>query len=388
MLYGRATETAAIGDLLSSAASGAGGALVLRGEAGVGKSALLDLAAATAGRPDPTGTGTGTGTGMRVLRASGVEPEADLAFAALHQLLRPVTGLLDALPAPQRDAVAGALGLAAPTSDRFLVSAGVLSLLTEAAVPGGLACLVDDVQWFDRASADTLLFAARRLRSEGIALLLAVRGDTPLKGLPELRVGGLDADSAGDLLDSRAAVAPAVRARLAALSGGNPLVLRETTARLTPDQLSGRAPLPDPLPGGEQLFGDQVSSLSEPARLVLLVASLDADLATVLRAAAALTTATPGTRTAAAPAAPSDGHADTAVLGDGVGGWVAEALREAETAGLVSVEGAAVRFRHPLVRSAVHGVAGSVRLRQAHAALAALVEGDRRAWHLAVTDIT
>ncbi|WP_101787636.1 helix-turn-helix transcriptional regulator [Nonomuraea indica] len=387
MLYGRATETAAIGDLLSSAASGAGGALVLRGEAGVGKSALLDLAAATAGRPDPPGRG------MRVLRASGVEPEADLAFAALHQLLQPVTGLLDALPGPQRDAVAGALGLAAPTSDRFLVSAGVLSLLTEAAVPGGLACLVDDVQWLDRASADTLLFAARRLRAEGIALLLAVRGDTPLKGLPELRVGGLDAGSAGDLLASRAAVAPAVRAHLAALSGGNPLILRETTARLTPDQLSGRAPLPDPLPGGEQLFGDQVSSLSEPARLVLLVASLDADLATVLRAAATLTGATPGTRTApAAPAAavqaaPSGGPAGVAVLGDGVTGWVAEALREAETAGLVSVEGATVRFRHPLVRSAVHGVAGSVRSRQAHAALATLVEGDRRAWHLAAASL-
>ncbi|MFG3441633.1 LuxR C-terminal-related transcriptional regulator [Nonomuraea sp. NPDC047897] len=367
MLYGRATETTAIGDLLSSAASGGGGALVLRGEAGIGKSALLDLAASTAGR------------GMRVLRASGVEPEADLAFAALHQLLRPVTGLLDTLPAPQRDAVAGALGLAAPTSDRFLVSAGVLSLLTEAAVPGGLACLVDDVQWFDRASADALLFAARRLRFEGIAMLLAVRGDAPPQGLPELRVGGLDAAGAGDLLASRAAVAPAVRARLAALSGGNPLVLCETTARLTPDQLAGRSPLPDPLPGGEQLFGDQVSSLTEPARLVLLVASLDADLATVLRAATALT----GGAAAATSAAP----AGATGFGEGVTGGVAEALREAESAGLVDVAGTTVRFRHPLVRSAVHAAAGGVRLRQAHAALATLAEGDRRAWHLAAASL-
>ncbi|MEU8108165.1 LuxR C-terminal-related transcriptional regulator [Nonomuraea muscovyensis] len=438
MLYGRATETAAIGGLLSSAASGQGGALVLRGEAGVGKSALLDLAAATAAATTAVTTAATTatttalttakgasrppGAGMRVLRASGVEPEADLAFAALHQLLHPVTGLLDALPAPQRDAVAGALGLAAPTSDRFLVSAGVLSLLTEAAAPGGLACLVDDVQWFDRASADALLFAARRLRAEGIAMLLAVRGDAPLKGLPELRVRGLDADSAGDLLASRATVAPAVRAHLAALSGGNPLVLRETTARLTPDQLSGRAPLPDPLPGGEQLFGEQVSRLSEAARLVLLVATLDAHLPTVLRASPTLAAATltpttpttlapvvppppatpteavpgtpPGVRgtppdgpAATTPAARADGPAGGVGLAEGSAGWVAEALREAETAELVFVEGAAVRFRHPLVRSAVHVAAGSVRLRQAHAALATLASGDRRAWHLAAASL-
>ncbi|MEV0145385.1 MULTISPECIES: LuxR C-terminal-related transcriptional regulator [unclassified Nonomuraea] len=359
MLYGRASETTAITGLLTSAAAGEGGALVLRGEAGVGKSALLSLAASLAASPGP-----GDGQAMRVLRAGGVEPEADLAFAALHQLLRPLTGLLDALPAPQRDAVAGALGLAAPSSDRFLVSAGVLSLLAEAAVPDGLLCLVDDVQWLDRASADALLFAARRLRTEGVAMLLAVRGDMPVKGVPELRVGGLDAASAGDLLGSRvtvtlgsdAGVAPAVRDRLVALSGGNPLVLRETAARLTAGQLAGSAPLPDPLPGGEQLFGDQVAGLGEPARLVLLAASLESDLDVVLRAASRLTGELPD---------PGNG------------------LAEAEAAGLMTVEGTRVRFRHPLVRSAVHAWAGSARLRQAHAVLAALVEGDRRAWHLA-----
>ncbi|NUW32694.1 AAA family ATPase [Nonomuraea sp. SMC257] len=367
MLYGRAAETAAITDLLASAAAGEGGALVLRGDAGVGKSTLLSLAAALA-RPSssPEGASEGApGRAMRVLRAGGFEPEADLAFAALHQLLWPVTGLLEALPGPQRDAVAGALGLAAPSSDRFLVSAGVLSLLTEAAVPDGLLCLVDDVQWLDRASADALLFAARRLRAEGVVMLLAVRGDMPVKGLPELRVGGLDAASAGDLLGSRAAVAPAVRDRLVALSGGNPLVLRETATRLTAEQLSGQAPLPDPLPGGEQLFGDQVAGLSETARLVLLAASLESDLDVALRASARLPKA-----------------AETAGIGAAVAG-----LQEAETAGLVSVEGSTVRFRHPLVRSAVHAWAGSVRLRQAHAVLAALVEGDRRAWHLAAASL-
>jgi predicted ATPase len=261
VLYGRDAEIAAIEALLASARAGEGRALALRGEAGVGKSALLDLAASLAG------SSAGSGAAMRVLRASGIEGESDLAFAALHQLLHPVIGLLDELPGPQRDALSGALGLAAaPASDRFLVSAGVLSLLAEAAAPGGLLCLVDDVQWFDRASADALLFAARRLRTEGVAMLLAVRGDSALKGVPELRVGGLDEESSGLLLDAAVTVAPEVRTRLAALTCGNPLVLRESAASLSPEQLAGRAPLPDPLPGGEQLFGEQIARLSARAR--------------------------------------------------------------------------------------------------------------------------
>ncbi|MER6944513.1 LuxR C-terminal-related transcriptional regulator [Nonomuraea sp. NPDC000554] len=348
MLYGRAAETTAIDDLISSASSGHGRALALRGEAGVGKSALLDLAASRAGA-------------LRVLRASGAEPESGLAYAALHQLLRPVTGLLDALPKPQRDAVSGALGLAAPAGDRFLVAAGALSLLVEASARDGLLCLVDDFQWFDRASADALLFAARRLRTERVALILAVRGDAhpAMGGQPdvvEVRVGGLDAESAAELLDSVVEVPAGTRARLVALTGGNPLVLRETAALLTPEQLSGRAPLPDPLPGGEQLFGRQVARLSGDARLVTLVAALDADLALVLRAVERLG-ADPG------------------------------ALHEAETSGLVSVSGAAIRFRHPLVRSAVHASASSVELRRAHTVLADLVDGDRRAWHLAAATV-
>src|SRR5690606_4026946 len=130
----------------------------------------------------------------------------------------------------QREAVAGALGLAAPRGDRFLVAAGVLSLLAEAAADGGVLCLVDDLQWLDRASADALLFAARRLRTERAAMLLAVRGDGVHKGVPEVRVRALDPESAAALVDARAAVAPAVRARLVSLTGGNPLVLGETLA--------------------------------------------------------------------------------------------------------------------------------------------------------------
>ncbi len=338
VLFGRSAEIATIDDVISRAREGAGDALVLRGEAGVGKTALLDLAASRSGS-------------MRVLRTTGVEPESDLAFAALHQLLRPVAGLLDTLPGPQREAVRGALGLGGGASgDRFLLAAGVLSLLAEAAAPDGLVCVVDDFQWVDRASADALLFAARRLATERIAMLLAVRGDAPVKGVAPLRLGGLPEPAAAELLD--AAMPPAVKRELVAATGGNPLTLREIVRRLSPGQLAGREPLPDPLPGGTQLFGEQVAALSADARLVALLAAVESDLDLVLRAAG---------RMAAAGAA----------------------LHELEAAGLVRVEGASVRFRHPLIRSAVHEAAAPASRRAAHEALAGLSEGDRRAWHLA-----
>nr|WP_206066677.1 LuxR family transcriptional regulator [Nonomuraea sp. FMUSA5-5] len=384
-MFGRSAEIAAIEDVISRARSGAGSALVLRGEAGVGKTALLDLAVTRRGD-------------LRVLRTTGVEPESDLAFAALHQLLRPVAGLLDALPEPQRAAVGGALGLGGGASgDRFLLAAGVLSLLAEAAAPHGLVCVVDDFQWVDRASADALLFAARRLGTERIAMLLAVRGDTPLKGVPSLPIDGLPEPAATGLLnaaapapwqedtaashaaagtgvpgvgvpDARVAgagvpedgagggMAPGVRRELAALTGGNPLALRETVRRLSPGQLAGREPLPDPLPGGTRLFGEQVAALSGEARLVALLAALEGDLDVVLRAAARM-------------------------------GAGREALHELEAAGLARVEGPSVRFRHPLVRSAVHEAATPADRREAHRALAGQAEGDRRAWHLAAATL-
>ncbi|MEV4573756.1 LuxR family transcriptional regulator [Nonomuraea jabiensis] len=338
MLFGRSAEIATIDDVISRAREGAGDALVLRGEAGVGKTALLDLAASRGGS-------------MRVLRTTGVEPESDLAFAALHQLLRPVAGLLDTLPGPQREAMRGALGLGGGASgDRFLLAAGVLSLLAEAAAPDGLVCVVDDFQWVDRASADALLFAARRLATERIAMLLAVRGDAPVKGVPPLRLGGLPEPAAAELLD--AAMPPAVKRELVAATGGNPLALREIVRRLRPGQLAGREPLPDPLPGGTQLFGEQVAALSDDARLVALLAAVESDLDLVLRASGAV-------------------------------GAGRVALQELEVAGLVRVEGASVRFRHPLIRSAVHEAAAPASRRAAHEALAGLSEGDRRAWHLA-----
>ncbi|MEV5496544.1 AAA family ATPase [Nonomuraea fuscirosea] len=371
MLFGRSAEIAAIDDLLGRARGGAGGALVLRGDAGVGKTALLDLAA------------TRTGS-MRVLRATGAEPESDLAFATLHQLLRPVTipagGLLDALPEPQREAVRGALGLAgAASGDRFLLAAGVLSLLAEASVPDGLVCVVDDFQWVDRASADALLFAARRLSTERIAMLLSVRGTLPVKGLPSLTLGGLPPDAATALMNADitsattrsgasagagVGVEAGVVRELVTLTGGNPLALREIVRLLSPAQLAGREPLPDPLPGGAQLFGEQVAALSPQARQVALLAAVEGDLDLVLRAAATLT---PSPGVTASPRTDA-GRA---------------ALHELEAAGLVSVSGAGVRFRHPLIRSAVHEAAAPADRRAVHAVLGGLCEGDRRAWHLA-----
>ncbi|MEU8274630.1 AAA family ATPase [Microbispora bryophytorum] len=340
MLYGRSAETAAIDDLIDRAGKGHGGALVLRGEAGAGKTALLDLAASRGGP-------------MRVLRTTGVEAEADLAFAALHQLLLPVAGLLDALPEPQAEAVRGALGLApAGSGDRFLLAAGVLSLLAEAAAPNGLICVVDDLQWVDRPSADALLFAARRLRTEPIAMPLAVRGDAPVKGLPSLEIAGLAQPAAAELLDAGFALAAPDRRDLVALTGGNPLALHETARLLTAAQRAGREPLPDPLPGGSRLFGDRVAALSPGARLTALLAAVESDLGLVLRAAERL------------------GAGDAA-------------LPELESAGLAGVSGTHVRFRHPLIRSAVYEAASPAARREAHAALAEVSGGDRRAWHLA-----
>ncbi|MFI7423156.1 LuxR C-terminal-related transcriptional regulator [Nonomuraea sp. NPDC049684] len=367
MLYGRSAEISVLDEVIARARGGAGGAVVLRGEAGAGKTALLDAAAARGGA-------------MRVLRLTGVESESDLAFAALHQLLWPVAGspgALDALPEPQRLAVRAALGLAAGgAGDRFLLAAGVLSLLVEAAAPDGLVCVVDDFQWIDRSSADALLFAARRLATERIAMLLAVRGDAAVKGVPlTVEVRGLAETAADELLASRHGALPVqVRRELVTLTGANPLALREIAARLTPAQLAGREPLPDPLPGGARLFGDRVAALSAAARLAALVAAVEGDLGAVLRATGRLLTDhadRPGTRNAPSTPAPMEAEA-----GRG-------ALVELEEGGLVEVSGTGVRFRHPLIRSAVHEAASAAEVRRVHAVLAELTEGDRRAWHLA-----
>jgi DNA-binding NarL/FixJ family response regulator len=352
VLVGRQRECALVDELLAAARDGRSGALVVRGEAGIGKSALLTYAAEQA-------------AGLRVLRGTGIETESEFPFAVVHQLLAPVADHIDAIPPRQRAALRGAFGLGpAVDEDRFLISLAVLNVLAETAASGPLLCLVDDAQWLDGASADTLTFAARRVEAEGIVLLFAARDSGfAAPGLPELPLAGLAAGEADSLLTERAAVplAAEVRDRLVADTLGNPLALAELATSLPADQLAGRVPLPDRLPVGTdigQLFGDRVRRLPADASTMLLVAAADdtGELRVILRAAAAL-------------------------------GVEAGALDVAETAGLVSIDAPILAFRHPLVRSVVYQDATFQQRQAVQRALADVLDtdedADRRAWHLA-----
>ena len=343
MLYGRDAELAVVQKVVDAVRSGGSGALVIRGEPGIGKTALLAHA--------DTG-------GLRVLRGTGVESEAELPYAGLHLLLHPVLGRLDALPAVQAEALRGALGLATSGApDRFLVGVAVLSLLAELADDGPLLAIVDDAHWLDRASAEALLFAARRLGAEPVGVLFAARTvGFPAPGVPELPLLGLDPAAAATLLaEHGAALDQGARYRLLAEAVGNPLALIELPAAAA---RGGGAPpgatLTDRL---RVAFQSQLRTLPEGVRGLLEVAAADdtGDLDAVL------------------------GAADTLGVG------TAE-LDAAVSAGFVTVSGV-VSFRHPLVRAAVwQGTAPGRRI-AVHAALAAALnrpaDADRRAWHLA-----
>jgi DNA-binding CsgD family transcriptional regulator/tetratricopeptide (TPR) repeat protein len=361
MLVGREAERSLIRGLLDDARAGRGAVLVVRGEPGVGKSALLADAREAA-------------ADMEVLAARGVEAEAQLPFAALHQLVRPVLGDLETLPDPQAEALRRALGLdarAGDGDDRFLVALAVLSLLAEVARRRPALCLIDDAHWLDDASADALVFVARRLHDEAVAMLFASREAEARRldaaSLPELGVQGLDPEAAAELLDRRAGVTlpPDVREGLIAGTRGNPLALLELPGALDEAALSGVAPLEDPLPVSarvERAFLARARDLPEETQALLLVAAADeaGDLATVLRAARSL-------------------------------GADPDALDAAEEKQLLTVRGARLEFRHPLVSSAVYHGAPSSRRREAHRALAGALEGDersdRRVWHLAAASI-
>ena len=260
MLVGRVAEQRTIDGLLRNAREQRGAGLVIRGEPGIGKSALLEYAAGQAG-------------GMLVLRATGVEAESALAYAALHQLLHPVLRHLGALPEPQADALRIALGLAVGAEVQpFLVAAAALTLVSEAAGERPVLCLVDDAHWCDGPSLEAIGFVARRLDAEAVALLVAVRDGTVIAGVPELALAGLSVDDAAALLGDR--VGAAVRARFVASTGGNPLALIELPTTL--GRLSMHLAEPVPLAGRlEEAFRERTRKLSTPARRILLLAAAE-----------------------------------------------------------------------------------------------------------------
>ena len=352
-LLGRRSECAALDQLVASVREGLSRVLVLRGEPGVGKSALLEYLVRRA-------------SGSGITRAAGVESEMELAFAGLHQLCAPFVDRLDRLPGPQREALGTALGLReGDAPDRFLVGLAVLSLLSDAAEDRPLICVVDDAQWLDGASAQALAFVARRLGAESVGLVFAVRepaGERHLEGLPELVVVGLDDGDAQALLEAVVAgpLDERVRDRIVSETRGNPLALLELPRGRTPAELAGGFGLNGgPALAGriEERFQERFAELPPATRLLLLVAAAEpvGDPLLVWKAAAAL-------------------------------GLESGAADPATAAGLVEL-GAQVRFRHPLVRSAVYRAAAPEDRRRVHEALAeatdAEIDPDRRAWHRA-----
>jgi len=352
LLLDRGGEREVLERLVADVRASQSRVLVVRGEAGIGKTALLGQLSAAA-------------DGCRIARAAGVESEMELAFAGLHALCAPMLDRLGHLPGPQRDALSTAFGLSAgPAPDRFLVGLAVLCLLADAAEERPLVCIVDDAQWLDRVSAQTLAFVARRLLAERVGLVFALRGsgeEHALEGLPELVVEGLAADDARLLLDAAipGPLDERVRARILGESRGNPLALLELPQGMTPAELAGgfglsNVPVASKI---ERSFLRRLKPLPTETRQLLLTAAAEpfGDVSLLWRAAERL-------------------------------GLDREAATPAQAAGLIEL-GGAVRFRHPLVRSAVYRAASASERQAAHRALAesidVSVDPDRRAWHRA-----
>jgi len=354
-LLGRTGELDVLRQVITNVRSGHSAVLVVRGEAGIGKTELLCHLISEA-------------SGFTLARGVGVESEMELPFAGLHQLCAPMLGRLDSLPAPQRHGLGVAFGLESGDSpDRFLVALAGLGLLAEAAEERPLLCVVDDAQWLDQASAQVLGFVGRRLLAEPIALVFAVRtpaprqgSPDPLAGLPELVLGGLDERSARALLATVTSgpLDESVRARIIEETRGNPLALLELGRSLGAPELAGGLALPDAgdLPRRiEDQYVERLGELPEEVQRLVLLAAADpvGDSGLILRAARVL-------------------------------GLDISAVNRAAEAGLLDF-GASVRFRHPLVRSAVYQAAAPEDRRAAHGALAAVtdpeVDPDRRAWH-------
>src|SRR3954451_14280083 len=352
-LVDRVAERDVLERLVAGVRAGQSRVLVVRGEAGVGKTALLRHL-------------SGAAEGCRLARAAGVESEMELPFAGLHGLCAPMLDRLAHLPSPQRDALSKAFGLrAGPPPDRFLVGLAVLSLLADAADEQPLVCIVDDAQWLDRASAQTLAFVARRLFAKRVGLVFARRASghgEQLEGLPELVIEGLPADHASRLLDATipGALDAQVRNRILGEAGGNPLALLELPRGGNPIALAGGFGLPGEVPLTsriEQGFVRQLETLPPATRRLLLTAAAEpvGDVTLLWRAAGR--------------------------LGLGI-----DVSAPAQAAGLIEL-GGRVRFRHPLVRSAAYHAATVSDRQEIHRALAEATDpqtdADRRAWHRA-----
>jgi DNA-binding CsgD family transcriptional regulator len=377
-LIGREAECGRV-DAVVDAVSARGGALLVGGEAGIGKSALLGRAVARAAE-----------AGARAVTTAGVESEARLAFAGLHQLLRPFEGLAARLPRPQRQALAAALGAGDDAEpDTFLVAAAAFGLLCEAAESQPLVIAVDDAQWLDPSSLAALTFVARRAEGEPLVLIAAVRDGfaTPLggAGLPELRVERLGEAAATELLDRDApGLHPLIRARVLDEAAGNPLALVELGRAVSPTAAQELLPPPTTLTGRlEAAFAARLEDIPPAGRALLLAAALDgyATLAELLRAA---TIAKPSEGEAIA-LSPADGGSTDAAEPAGAAPLDASALDPAVAAGLVELDGTGLRFAHPLIRSAVRQAALPGEVQATYLALAdAVADPERALWHRAM----
>ncbi len=352
-LLDREAERASIDRALGSVRAGSSATLVIRGSPGVGKTALLGYAAEAA-------------SDMRICSVIGIETEISLDFAALHQVLIPFLSGTEDLPEPQRHAIRVAFGLEeGPAADRFLVGLAALTLLARAAEERPLLCLIDDAQWLDTESAQVLAFVARRLYADRVGMVVVLAEDAAagaFQQFPEVRVGGLPTAEASQLLRSVAGapVEDRVLSRILADTDRNPLALAEIGAEFTPDELAGRTSLPEPVPLSRRLvdrYGRHVDSLDPGAQAFLLLAAVDIE----------------GDRAALWRAAEQGGiDAETAAA-------------EAESAGLLELSASSVRFRYPLIRSAVYHGAADQDLRRAHLLLSEATSGQHpglQAWHL------
>jgi len=335
VLVGREGERTRLDSLIARARGGESAALLVHGEPGIGKTRLLEHVTVTA-------------ADFKFLRAHPLEAESELAFAGLSDLLRPVLYLLGRIPAPQEAALSGALALAPPVpGDRFAVAAATLSLLAAAAEESPVLVMVDDAYWLDAPSREALLFAGRRLGSEGVLMLLGMRDREWISAaeLGTLELHGLSAGDAAALVERTGTpVDVAVRNRIVTETRGNPLAILEAVVTLTDAELLGKTPITHPLAVGaslEQAFAQRLDGLPQDTRDALLIAAAS-DTGSAGEIARALTQA----------------------------GLSPDALEPAERDGVITLSGERVEFRHPLVRSAAYHRHGPAERRAAHRALA------------------